>query len=440
MDASKSHPSQTTHWRAWYTISLLSIAYTLSAIDRLALSLITDDVKQDLSITDTQFSLLTGLAFAAIYTFSAIPLARISDHHGRKWVIVAGVFLWGAMTAACGLAESFFILFIFRMGVGLGEATLTANAYAFVPEIFDRKNQARAMSLFIIGGALGYGGSLLFGGLLIGFFAEYGSPLGFLPESPWRLLLLTFGGITLMLVLPLMGIMDSRSPKPANATLSASKVRVFPYFKQHFRAMSGLMIGAPLLNIVAMAMLVWLPPFFIRTHGWDTARTGLTVGIVLILVSIATAFAAGWIATRFSGPDRARRIMGFLGRASLLAAPLLTLGVLVGQAYLAIGFIAAAYGLVAFVSTLAPLALQDSIPAGARAQFSAVFLLVANLAGLAIGPTLVALVTDYVLGSPEMVGIALGTTGLICLLAAAATIFASNEKLSALSQDRLADS
>lgn len=437
MQTLNSHTGPAPLWRAWYTIGLLSLAYLFSAIDRLALSLVTDDVKRDLAISDTQFSLLTGLAFAAIYSFSAIPLARVSDRHGRKWVIVAGVLLWGAMTAACGLAGSFLMLFIFRMGVGLGEATLTANAYAYVPEIFDRQNQARAMSLFIVGGALGYGGSLLFGGLLIGFFSAYGAPFAFLPEAPWRLLLITFGVVTMLLVPPLTGILNSKSSAKTTAPTPSDNVRVLNYFRQNFRAMSGLMVGAPLLNIVAMAMLVWLPPFFVRVHGWDTAHTGLTVGIVLIAVSIATAIVAGWIAARYSGADRARNIMTFLGRAGLLAAPLLVIGVAVGHAYVSVGFIAAAYGLVAFVSTLAPLALQDCIPPGARAQFSAIFLLVANLAGLAVGPTLVALVTDYVLGSPDRVGMALGATGLICLLGAAATISMSNEKLAELSRARL---
>lgn len=424
-------------WQAWYTICLLSIAHTFSAIDRVSLSLVTDDIKRDLLVSDTQYSLLTGLAFAAIYTIAAIPLARISDRYGRKWIVVGGVFLWGAMTAACGFAGSFLILFLFRMGVGLGEATLTANAYAYVPEVFPRKNQAKAMSLFIIGGAIGYGGSLLFGGLLLGAFQHHAPPLSFLPSDPWRLLLVTFGVATLILVGPLMAILNSKAPADPSQKGHIKSTDVFGYFISNWRALMGLMVGAPMLNIVAVALLVWLPPFFIRVHKWETAQAGISIGATLIVVSVATAIVAGWIATKYSGPNRAQSIMRFLALAGIAAAPLLGVGVLAGNAVAALTLLSIAYGLVAFVSTLAPLAFQDSIPPGARAQFSAVFLLVANLAGLAAGPTIVAVATDYIFGAPDMVGAAIGITGVSGLLLAASVILFSNRQLSELCHARL---
>jgi MFS family permease len=110
---------------AWYTVFILMLAYAVSFIDRQILTLMVDPIRADLSITDTQFSLLHGLAFALFYAFMGIPIGRMADRHVRKRIIVIGVIFWSLMTAACGLATKFWHLFLARVGVGVGEAALS---------------------------------------------------------------------------------------------------------------------------------------------------------------------------------------------------------------------------------------------------------------------------------------------------------------------------
>ena len=107
---------------AWYAVGVLMLAYTFSFIDRSILSLLVVPIRRDLGISDTQFSLLHGLAFALFYTALGIPIARLADRYSRRWIITLGILVWSLATAACGLARNFAELFGARVAVGVGEA------------------------------------------------------------------------------------------------------------------------------------------------------------------------------------------------------------------------------------------------------------------------------------------------------------------------------
>ena len=114
----------------WYVVVVLTFAFTVAFIDRQILSLLVQPIRRDLGISDTQISLLAGFAFAVFYSVLGVPIARLADRRSRRAIISVGVFLWSLMTAACGLAKSFAGLFAARVGVGVGEATLSPAAYS----------------------------------------------------------------------------------------------------------------------------------------------------------------------------------------------------------------------------------------------------------------------------------------------------------------------
>ena len=105
----------------WYAVFILLLAYILSFVDRIIISLLVIPIQSDLGISDTQMGLLMGLAFAIFYVAIGIPIAKLSDEKSRRIIISIGIFLWSLMTAACGLAKSFSHLFFARIGVGVGE-------------------------------------------------------------------------------------------------------------------------------------------------------------------------------------------------------------------------------------------------------------------------------------------------------------------------------
>ena len=159
--------------RAWTVVVLLLLAYAVSLIDRQVLSLLVQPIKASLDISDTQISLLHGLAFAIFYTMFGILIGRAVDKYNRRNIIVAGITLWCLATIACGLASSFAGLFIARMFVGVGEATLSPAAFSMIADYFPPERRARAMSVFSTGVFVGSGLALILGGAAIEATGQY---------------------------------------------------------------------------------------------------------------------------------------------------------------------------------------------------------------------------------------------------------------------------
>ena len=142
---------------AWYAVSVLLIAYTIAFIDRTILSLLVGPIQADLGIGDTAMGLLHGIAFALFYCLLGLPIAWLSDRYSRRWIIAVGMALWSFMTALCGFAQSFVQLFLARMGVGVGEATLSPAAYSMIADLFPSNRLGRAMGVYSSGVFFGAG-------------------------------------------------------------------------------------------------------------------------------------------------------------------------------------------------------------------------------------------------------------------------------------------
>jgi MFS family permease len=150
--------------RGWYVAAVLTALYTLSFIDRQVLGLVLEPIRGHLGLTDTQVSLLAGSAFALFYVTLGLPLGRLADRANRRNLILAGVFLWSLMTAACGLASSFWQLFAARVGVGIGEAALSPAALSIISDYFPPEKRARPLAMYTLALAIGSGLAYLVGG------------------------------------------------------------------------------------------------------------------------------------------------------------------------------------------------------------------------------------------------------------------------------------
>ena len=154
---------------AWYVVAVLTVAYIFSFVDRQIINLLVEPIREDLQLTDTQISLLQGIAFALFYTLMGIPIARLADVSNRRAIIAVGVFLWSLMTAMCGLAKSFGQLFAARIGVGVGEAALSPPAYSLFTDYFPPGKVTRAIAVFTGGSFLGAGLAYIIGGFVVDF-------------------------------------------------------------------------------------------------------------------------------------------------------------------------------------------------------------------------------------------------------------------------------
>jgi MFS family permease len=166
---------------AWYVLTVLVIVYMLNFIDRQILSILAEDIKRDLKLTDGDLGFLFGTAFGVFYALFGIPLGRLADNWHRIRLITAGLTLWSAMTAVTGFSMNLWQLSVARIGVGVGEATAAPSAYSILSDYFPKRQRATALAIYSSGLYLGGGLSLSIGGLVVGSWNHAfpnGGPLG----------------------------------------------------------------------------------------------------------------------------------------------------------------------------------------------------------------------------------------------------------------------
>lgn len=183
----------------FYVLAILILIYMLNFLDRQIIGILAAPLKAEFNMSDTQFGLLGGIAFASVYSTLAIPLAWLADRFSRVWIMTGALAVWSGFTALCGVAGSFTQLFLFRMGVGVGEAGGVAPAYSLVADYFPPHQRARALAAFAFGIPLGTAAGTLVGGLLA---ATYG----------WRTAFIVVGLLGL-LVAPLLRLTVKDPPR-----------------------------------------------------------------------------------------------------------------------------------------------------------------------------------------------------------------------------------
>src|SRR5215211_5653574 len=144
-------------------LALLLLAYIFNFLDRQILGILAGPIIADLKLSDAEFGAIAGLAFAILYSVLAVPLAMLADRTSRSRVIAGALVVWSGFTALCGTATSFAQLFLFRLGVGIGEAGGVAPSYALIADYYPPERRARALAIFSLGIPLGLAGGTLIG-------------------------------------------------------------------------------------------------------------------------------------------------------------------------------------------------------------------------------------------------------------------------------------
>ena len=166
---------------AWYVLTVLVLVYVLNFIDRQIISILANDIKRDLGLTDADLGFLYGTAFGVFYSLFGIPLGKLADNWNRVRLLTVGLGLWSAMTALSGFAKTGGMLAAARVGVGVGEATASPSAYSLISDWFPKKARATALAIYSSGLYLGGGLSLLIGGAIVERWNHVypgGGPLG----------------------------------------------------------------------------------------------------------------------------------------------------------------------------------------------------------------------------------------------------------------------
>ncbi|MDH4580735.1 MFS transporter [Pseudomonas sp. BN415] len=401
--------------RAWSMVLILMCAYILSFVDRQILSLLVEPIRRDLLLNDTQISLLMGLAFALFYTLCGLPLGRAADSRSRRGIIAIGILVWSAATAFCGLAKNYWHFLIGRIGVGAGEAALNPAAYSLIADSFPDDRRATAMSVYAMGVYLGSGVAYMLGGLIIKFASAQGDiALPILGEiRHWQMIFIILGALGIAFTLTLLAIKEP-GRRGAGAGVAVPIKDVGRYMASNRSTVLLHNFGFALLMLVGYGMGAWAPSFFIRTYGWTPTEVGLIYGSIVLVCGCLGVVSGGRLADYL----RKRGYKDASMRVGLIAA---VLGLPTAFAPLAsTGELAAALQIPAVFFMSMPIgvavaALQEIMPNQMRGQAVALYSLIASLIGLGLGPTAVALITDYGFRDPMAVRYSMVIVSLIGL-------------------------
>jgi MFS family permease len=388
--------------KAMYALVALLLAYILSFIDRNVMAVLIGPIREDFSISDFQYSLLHGFAFSMFYIFLGLPIARLADRGNRKWVITVGVLFWSLMTCFCGVARSFSTLFLARVGVGVGEAALSPPAYSLLSDYFSDDRLPRAIAVYTLGITIGGGLAYIIGGGVYEYFSENGAlVLPLVGElKPWQTTFVIVGlpGFLLVLMLSLMSEPTRKGVRQADGD-SFSIDEVTQHLRSQWQVYTSLILGVSLLSVLGYGTMAWYPEFLVRTHGMNRAEAGSMFGMIFIVAGSAGTLLGGFSA----GPllkrgytDASMRLIMWVAVLWLIPA---AIGPMLPDSQAALW---AAVPIVFFLNSyfaLAIASLQRVTPNRMRAQVSALMLFMTNLFGLALGPSAVAAITDFVFAS-----------------------------------------
>ncbi|MBI1392988.1 MAG: MFS transporter [Alphaproteobacteria bacterium] len=394
-------PEKGRGYRAW-VLFILVVVYTFNFIDRQIVGILATPIKQDLLLSDTELSLMGGLAFALFYTFLGIPIAMLADRWSRTWIMTAALTIWSGMTAACGLTQNFAQLFAARLGVGVGEAGGVAPAYSLISDYFPPETRARAISIYSFGIPIGSALGILLGGVLTSYL-------------DWRSSFVIVGLMGLA-VAPLFRLTMREPPRGAfdRATASVQPAKISDVIRTLTSKPSfwGLSLGAASSSMMGYGLIFWLPSFFIRSFGdalpgfFAWLPSGLTpanagpvlyasyfYATILFVGGIVGIWFGGVVADRF-GPGRKAAYALTPAFAFVATLPFFIVGVLSTNLWTAFPAFLALQAL--SLVWLGPVitAFQHLVPPNMRATASAVFLFINNLIGIGLGNLAIGALSD----------------------------------------------
>lgn len=389
-----------------YVLGMLLTVYIFNFIDRTIINILTEPIKETFGVEDWQMGLLGGPAFAILYTFVGIPIARFSEKHHRVWIIAGSIALWSLMTALCGLATSFIALFIFRIGVSIGEAGCSPPANSIIADYFIPKERSTAVSVYALGIPLGGMVAYMFGGFIVDSLD--GPTVGAMLNSwnwtwaanaldwqnieGWRVAFVVVGipGILVAMLVK----MTIKEPPRGYTDPAHMQNKEHVGFREVLKILTKkpsywhVTMGVTIASFVNYGIGQFLVSFLIRTHEMSLFDASVKIAMALAVMASIGTYMSGFLADKFA--DRFPKALALIPMFALIGViPMHITGYLVESLWLAVPLLMV--GQMLLYTYLCPL---YAVPSGVvdsrmRATAVAVTLFIVNLLGYGLGPPLI---------------------------------------------------
>ncbi len=278
---------------AKYVLGVLILVYVFNFIDRQILSILAEEIKADLGISDAQIGFLYGTAFAVFYAVFGIPLGKLADVWVRKNLISVGLAFWSVMTALSGTARNFATLATCRFGVGIGEASATPAAFSMLSDYFPTRLRATAIAIYSSGIYIGAGIGIFLGGVIVDGWREAfpdpaSAPFGL---KPWHA---AFFAVGLPGLLMSLWVATLREPRRGLSEGLSERVEPHPFRVAGLELLAVLppltliaaaRIGrkALLINVAAAVIVAVAAAVLIELVGNPTQWVALGIGVYAAL-------------------------------------------------------------------------------------------------------------------------------------------------------------
>lgn len=369
----------------YYVLAITCLAYALNIADRYVVTTVMEPMRLDLKLSDSGIAFLTGIPLAVFYVSLGLPLSWLADRANRRNILAASLVIWSGMTALCGLSQTYLQFLLARIGVGIGEAGGTPPSNSILADHFPADRRAMAMTIFALGAPLG----AWMGADMAGFVAShYG----------WRAAFLALGapGVVLGVVVfltvrePARGRLD---PVAGVAPKREGFLRAMAFLWSQ-KACVHVIMGGGICALWGWGLIWFAPTFLQRAYQLDVGQAGGLLGPIHLVTGTVATVVTAWLLSRPAFADP-RRICWLLAAGvalatvpSFIAFQTHDLGVARLMFWL---FIPALYFYVGPAMAL----VQNLAPAGMRATFISVSVLVANVLNLIVAPQAVGLLSDH---------------------------------------------
>ncbi|ODT89062.1 MFS transporter [Phenylobacterium sp. SCN 70-31] len=409
-----------------YVVWLLFLIALINFFDRQIINILAEPIKHDLGLADWQLGLLTGFSFAALYTFTGIPIAIIADRTNRARIISGALLFWSVFTAICGLAQTFTQLLLARLAVGLGESGCQPPSLSLISDYVPKEERSSALAHYSLGITVGGLFALAAGGILADQFG-------------WRVAFYVAGapGVVLAIV-ALLTLKDPRSGRGATGE-GVRPVRDTLAELSRTKIIWWLYAASAAKGMISYGQVAFLGSFLLRVHGESLQQASsrlseplqldlgplVLVGLALGLISGVGGITGTWWGGRLGDQvmqRRPERLLLIPAIATPLAVPFQVAAFLAPNGWLAIALLIPPALLHAMWLGPTFAALQSVVRPDSRSTAAAIQATFVLFIGLGLGPLLVGALSDTLadgvgLGSAEGVRWALIALSMVAFVA-----------------------
>jgi MFS family permease len=391
----------------WYVVAVLTVASTFSIIDRQILNVMIGPVKRDLGgISDFQVSLIMGFAFTFMYSVLSYPAGWLSDRYNRRNLMAVGIASWSILTVLCGTVHQYWHLFLARMGVGVGEATLGPAANSSLADYFPADRLPLAIGIVSAAPFVGQGLANIAGGPLIDYLES--TPNYVLPVIgevfSWQMVFIVVGAPGLLVALAMLGLREPARRGKVTEAVGVPFSEVWAFVKQRWAFFALIFAGYLGLATQGWSLFSWIVEFYVRNHGWTRTEIGLTYGSIALVVGIFGSVIGGlWAGSliRRKIEDATLRLVTY---GSIVLLPTATALTIVPDPWVGIALLIPVTFCMAMPPGLIMASLQAIAPNELRGQMVAFYLIAVNFLAYTFAPSLPALLSDYVFADELALG------------------------------------